>query len=396
MKRREFLQASAAAAAALGYSNPASANEPAEISQALSDHKISSIQYDRVRLKYPRHVGRNSRLGHHGNGPTVSICKIRTDKGAEGWGTFYAGRDRAEILNNSLKGLKISDLITPASGIKPSAPEQLDIALHDLAGKILEMPVYKMLGAAGPESTNCYSGMIYFDDLDPEDNPEGIDKVLENCRYDYNFGYRQFKIKIGRGKKWMPEKEGMQRDIDVTNQIAKAFPYAELLADANDMYTYQDTIEYLKGIGDTELYWMEEPFREEKEGFEKLKKWLKENGKSTYIADGERLPVQAQLISLAKQGVLDFYLTDIIGMGFTPWRQIMPRLKKLNTLASPHAWGSMLKTCYISHLSRGLGNIPTIEGVTCFSEDVDFSGFEIKNGKISTPETPGFGLKLLK
>ncbi|AQQ09818.1 bifunctional D-altronate/D-mannonate dehydratase [Sedimentisphaera cyanobacteriorum] len=395
MKRREFLQASAAAAA-LGSSSAASAKSPSEHSQALSEHKISSIQYDRVKLNYPRHVGRNSRLGHHGRGPTVSICKIRTNKGAEGWGVFPAGRDRAGFLNDSLKGIKISELISPASGIKYSAPEQLDIALHDLAGKILDMPVYKMLGAEGPASTNCYSGMIYFDDLDPEDNPAGIDKVLENCRYDYNFGYRQFKIKIGRGKKWMPEKEGMQRDIDVTNEIAKAFPYATLLADANDMYTYQDTIEYLKGIGDTELYWMEEPFREEEEGFRKLKKWLKESGKSTFIADGEWGPVQAQLISLAKKGLLDYYLTDIIGLGFSPWRDMMPRLKKMSILASPHAWGSMLKTCYISHLSRGLGNIPTIEGVTCFSDDVDFSGFEIENGKISTPETPGFGLKLLK
>ena len=68
------------------------------------------------------------------------------------------------------------------------------------------------------------TGMIYFDDLDPIDNPAGIDKVLENCRWDYGYGYRQFKVKIGRGNKWMPAKAGLERDIDVVNAIHKAFP----------------------------------------------------------------------------------------------------------------------------------------------------------------------------
>ena len=35
-------------------------------------------------------------------------------------------------------------------------------------------------------------------------------------------------------------------------------------------------------------------------------------------------------------------------------------------MASPHSWGDAIKTCYSSHLAAAYGNVPTIEGVTCF------------------------------
>ena len=56
------------------------------------------------------------------------------------------------------------------------------------------------MGAIQPETTLCYSGMIYFDDLTPFYNkPAGVDIILKECQFDYDLGYRQFKLKIGRG-----------------------------------------------------------------------------------------------------------------------------------------------------------------------------------------------------
>ncbi len=74
----------------------------------------------------------------------------------------------------------------------------------------------------------------------------------------------------------------------------------------------------------------------------------------------------------------------------------MGELKSYGMLASPHAFGSMLKTHYTTHLASAFGNIVTIEGVTCFSEDIDFGNYKIINGKISISDEPGFGMKLLK
>jgi L-alanine-DL-glutamate epimerase-like enolase superfamily enzyme len=47
-------------------------------------------------------------------------------------------------------------------------------------------------------------------------------------------------------------------------------------------------------------------------------------------------------------------------------------------------------------LIGALGNADTIEGVTCTSDDVDFGNYIFADGVITPPETPGFGMKLLR
>lgn len=42
-------------------------------------------------------------------------------------------------------------------------------------------------------------------------------------------GYRSFKLKIGRGGKWMPFEEGLKRDIEVTRMVREFFPKAKFL-----------------------------------------------------------------------------------------------------------------------------------------------------------------------
>jgi len=89
-------------------------------------------------------------------------------------------------------------------------------------------------------------------------------------------------------------------------------------------------------------------------------------------------------------------LQDISGYGFTKWIKLMPQIKSMNLLASPHAWGYAIKTNYISHICGAFGNTATIEGVTCKSDDVDLTSYKLNNGKLIPPVKPGFGMDLLK
>jgi len=361
----------------------------------LAYHTIAKVAFDRVELKWPRKVGKNARLDVHGNGSSADVCIITTNKGAIGWG-MVRGRKNAGELVSKLSGKKVSEVFSPQAGVTDLAYLPFDIALHDLAGIILQKPVYALMGRETPLVTDCYSGMIYFDDLEPEGNPAGIDKILEECRYDYDFGYRQFKLKIGRGNKWMPKNQGLKRDIEVTKAVARHFPQCAILVDGNNGFTAAEFIRYMEGIGDIALFWIEEPFHETEADYRQLKDWLVANNISTLLADGEHDPDEALLRDLAKKKLIDVHLTDIIGYGFTPWRRLMPELQKTGTLASPHAWGTLLKTHYIAHLAGALGNTVTIEGVTCTSDDVDLSGYKLENGKLIPPPTPGFGMRLLK
>ena len=122
--------------------------------------------------------------------------------------------------------------------------------------------------------------------------------------------------------------------------------------------------------------------------------WMDKNGfEKTLYADGERKPDFDVCLQLGKEGVMNVFLPDTYGFGFTQWIKLMPELQKINMLSSPHAWGDRLKTNYNAHLAAGLGNICTIEGVTCLSDDIDYGDYPIENGMIKVSEAPGFGMK---
>ena len=361
----------------------------------LKKHKITRAERFKFSYNWPRHVGKNARKGNHGQYHSDDAFKLYTDQGATGRGLGRKDLRDDELLK--LEGKFVSELISPEFGISEELNIYLDLALHDLMGVILDKPVYQLIGHYGIKDTSIYSGMIYFDELEHQGKVGGIDKILENCNWDIEYGYQQLKIKIGRSGKWYSHVDGMKMDIEVIKQINNAFPNITLLVDSNDKYTLQDTINFLKGIGDIPLLWVEEPFREDYEEGKKLRKWMDENGfKNTLYADGEANRDHQLCLRMGIEDIMNVYLADIRSFGFSRWRKLMGELKSYGMLASPHAFGSMLKTHYITHVAAAFGNIVTIEGVTCLSDDVDFGNYKIINGKISVSDEPGFGMKLLK
>ena len=402
MNRRNFIGAVAAGSASALIPSVSLGNNMGFSSNAtergdLSYHKLKEIKFTSVQLKYPRLVGKNSRLGVHGTGPNLTFCTLITNNGAEGLGLLRGRKEDAEKRFAAIKGKKVSDLFTPEVGTLDEKDYPFDFCLHDLAGIILNKPVYELIsGNKTPIVTKCYSGMIYFDEMEPEDNPSGLGKVLDNCRYDYNYGYRQLKVKIGRGGKWMSKEEGLKTDIAVTKMVYEHFPDCDILVDGNDAFTIDYFISYLEGIEDIPLFWIEEPFRETREDYFKLKNWLVNNGRrNTFLADGEANPDLPLALELGKEKLLDIYLDDISGYGFTRWRKLAPQLKEIGMMASPHAWGDTIKSFYITHYTGAYGNTPTIEGVTCFSEQIDLSAYKLHRGRLTPSSTPGFGMKLL-
>ena len=393
MKRRNFLfntTASVAIASLPRYVH--AADSP------LAGHRIERVEFRTVSIPWPRQVGRNSTKGIHGLGPSkLRVCVLHTDQGATGWGQTQGRPGRPEDVLQLVRGKTVADLLDPVTGIQSEKYHAIDIPLHDLAGVILNTPVWKLTGNKQPHLTKVYSGMIYFDDLDPAEKPAGIDKVLENCRWDYDYGYRQFKVKIGRGNKWMPPQAGLQRDIDVVNAIHKAFPDVEILVDGNNGFTVKTMIEFLQGIEGVPLFWIEEPFHETIADWTKLKEYLVSNGRQeTLRADGEAKPDFAVLEKLQQDHTINVRLEDICGHGFTKWRKQMPRLTRQGTAVSPHTWGTALKTVYTAHLIGAYGNAPTLEGVTTQGGNVKFGDNRIVAGKFQPSHAPGFGLALPK
>ena len=364
----------------------------------LDDQVIAAVVSEQFQNRYPRLIGRNARLPHHGRGPLSTFLTIETAAGVQGWGPAGGSTDGLDRF----VGRRVGDLFAPEVGLIDATAVTLDLALHDLAGQTLGLPVHRLLGSLGPEQTFVYDGGIYFSDLDRPDldrpdlervDPGSVGAVLADCADDAGDGFTAFKLKIGRGHRWTGHEQGMARDIAVTRAVRQAYPDAVLLVDANDGYTLADTLRYLESTQACDLFWIEEPFVENRAELTELRRWRDAAGSSILLADGETAPDVTELLRLAADGLIDVLLMDVIGFGFSAWRQLMPRLRELGLRSSPHTWGELSKTFAAAQLARGLGNVIAIEGVPGSVQGLDAAGYRFDGGTLAASEAAGLGLR---
>lgn len=415
MYRREFLKGAVAGSAAAtvfgGRLRAEPSAEPAGLdvaaaNRALGEHRIASITSRRLVDRFPRRVGPNSKGSSGGRGGSSLARIVTTDRGVTGW-CMGGGH---EVDPKPLLGARVGDMFDVSYGKADDLPWWLDKTLHDLAARILGIPVWKMLGARGGREVWLYSGAIYMEDVVPQDNPRGVPAVLEACRQDYEAGYRAFKLKIGRGGKWMPREAGLARDIAVTRAVHEAFPDCRVLVDANDAYTVEEAARFVVAVADCNLYWIEEAFEENIEGYRRLREAMDKAGCKALIADGEARRERAgdnptrfgdyssafvdRMFRLAEEKLVDIFVMDLDIVGFSRWRRVMPQLVEAGVTASPHAWMWCQRTHQTAQLAGGAGNIPIVEGIPGKTAGVDFSSYRMRDGKLILPDAPGFGLEL--
>lgn len=338
---------------------------------------------------YPRTIGRNAVRGPHGDGPTVTGVILRTSDGHDSWG-LTAGQPTLD----GVLGKHPSELLDPESRyIAPSAA-WCELALWDLLGKLNEQPVYELLGSNGSGTVTLYDASIYFEDLDPEDSPRGLDVLLANTQSGWDAGFRAFKLKLGRGFTWMDEEAGYKRDVEVVHEIHQAFPGARLLVDVNNGYTVERTLRFLDAVSDVGLFWIEEPFHEHENGLERLRRWIDNHRANLLVADGEAHYNVKEMVRFARAGLVDVLLMDVQSFGITSWLKVSDSLQDTPTMVSPHAWGVPLKSLYASHMALGIPKIPCVEGVRGYADGVDTSNYSLHAGQLSVTDRPGFGIPL--
>jgi len=418
MDRRAFLKlAGGSAVASAAGIRPCHGGQAAESAggqgfdvaaaqRTLADHRIARIETRQFQDSFPRSVGPNAKGNPAGSGGGFPVRIITTDQGASGWSSSRGGGEEDDA---KLVGMKISELFDVSTGITEASPWWLDRVLHDLAASILRMPVWRMIGAAGPRAVPIYSGAIYMEDVMPPEAPRGIPAVLAACKQDYDAGYRAFKLKIGRGFKRMPKPEGLRRDIEVVRAVRDKFPDSKVLVDANDSYTADEMVGFVKAVADCDLYWIEEPFEENRDDLKRLREAMAQAGCKALLADGEARRDRAdpptayggytqafadRLYALAAENLIDIFVLDLDIVGFSRWRRAMPKLAKAGVRAAPHAWMWTVRSYYSAQLAAGAGNVAIVEGIPGGAPGIDYSAYRMEGGNLVVPDVPGFGLRL--
>jgi len=382
MRRREFLKA---AAGTILLSLRAWAKE------IPHDFKVTRIVGFDLVSERPKLVGKNSRRDVHGKRAADRMVRISTSAGFEGIGNCRAGQSAlAQLLGKNPFDFYQSTnrrMVSPlGTGTMP---------LWDLAGKVLNKPVYELLAGAGPERVPVYDGSIYFSDLLPEYSSRPLDRFKEEIDMGIAMGHRAFKVKIGRGAKWMPPKEGYARDVEVLKTIRQhAGPDAVVGVDANNGYDLAKTKRLLEELPDYNFAFVEEMFPEEVEKCLELKRFILEHGAKTLVADGETQKELDAYKPFIYARAIDIFQADMNRFGFEGILTEAAWCKPQGLKVAPHNWGSLVGYYMQLHVGRAITNFYRAERDPLSNTVLIADGYEIRDGYSSVPDAPGFGLKI--
>ncbi|HXW82301.1 MAG TPA: enolase C-terminal domain-like protein [Acidimicrobiales bacterium] len=360
---------------------------------------VSRIEWGVLEGGRPRRAGKNARLPEHGSTVKVPICRLTTSTGAQGIGLSRLD----ESLARQALGLPISTMFSEEVGTDEPWMA-FDFALWDLSGKSAGVPVYELIGSNAsasshePVSVACYDTSLYFDDLlgdaGENDHRQGAEIVAKEAAWGYEQGHRSFKVKVGRGARWMAPRAGLERDIAVVAAVRDAIgPSCTLLADANNGYTLNIAKEFLDRTSSAQLGWLEEPFHEDGVLLEALHEWTGQLGLGVLVADGESASAE-ECYKMAAEGWLDVVQCDILAGSFSRWLQLGPRLDELQVASAPHHYGLHLGNYVAGHLAGAVRDLRYVEWDQTTTAGVSAPGYTLDAGRVQLSAQPGFGIEL--
>lgn len=323
----------------------------------------------------------------------MPVVRVTTSDGLAGFGLGRIDEDLAERV----VGLPVSDVWDEQRGVRPSV-RGLDIALWDLDGRRTGQPVYRLLGGEAPAEVGCYDTTLYFDDLDaglPDtDHAAGAAVIAEEARAGYERGHRAFKVKVGRGGRWMAPDVGLDRDVAVVAAVRDAVgPDCPVFTDANNGFTFNTARAFLARTAASVVGWLEEPFHEDRVLFPALRAWMADEALPVPLADGESGSVE-DCRRLAVDHVVDIVQCDILVAGVSGWQSLAPDVQRAGLESAPHHFGLHLGNYVSAHLVAATGGMHWVEWDEAATPGIEVTGYGLAEGRVSLPDTPGFGIEL--
>jgi L-rhamnonate dehydratase len=356
-----------------------------------SDLKITRIVGFDLVSERSKVAGKNSRLSVHGKRATDRMVRLFTNVDLEGIGNCRAGKkELAQLL-----GTNPFEFYNSANRKITGPMGAGTMPLWDLIGKVLKKPVYELLGGAGPKRVPVYDGSIYFSDLLPEYTHKGLDRFKEEIDMGMAIGHCVFKVKIGRGAKWMPPKEGHARDVEVLKTIRQHAGHKILIGvDANNGYDPAKTKQLMEELPDYNFAFLEEMFPEHIETYLELKRFIRRHNWKTLIADGETQSKPDAYKPFIEARAIDVFQGDMNRFGFEGILTEAAWCRPQGLQVAPHNWGSLVGYYMQLHVGRAITNFYRAEHDPLSSEVLIADGYEIRNGSASVPDAPGFGLNI--
>ena len=332
--------------------------------------------------------------------PQAQSClvKITASDGTVGWGEAHAPlgpRATKAVVEDVLAPLLIGldpfaielhwermygsmRLRGHASGYQLEAMAGVDIALWDLAGKLLGEPVYRLLGGPFRTELPTYASGLPGDTID--------DRIATAERFIAE-GYTAIKLSVGRAN--------IETDLAGVAAVAEAIAgRADLLVDAHGAWTAEQAIPAARRLEAMGVTWLEDPIPPEAlDSYAALVAAV-----DMPIAAGETDCTRWQVAERFSRRAVDVLLPDICRAGgISEGRRIATVASLHNAKWAAHvSMGTSVHVAAAAHLAAASANFLVFE----FSSTPNPIGDELltaplrpERGILTVPDGPGLGIE---
>jgi galactonate dehydratase len=337
----------------------------------------------------------------------LTFAVVRTDEGLEGVGEVRMVNHTdallgylAEAVPNHVLGadpFEVEALVqrmmrndyARAGQIAMSGAAVIETACWDIVGKVLEQPVYRLLGGGVRERIKAYANGWYTVERTPEEFHAAARRVVEK-------GYRALKLDpFGAGTSELAREERLNA-IALVEAVRDAVgPDAEILIEMHGRFTPAAAIAIARDLEPFAPGWIEEPVPPD--NLKALKKVA--DRARIPVATGERIHVRHEFRELFELQAADVIQPDpTMCGGIWETRKLAAWAESYYVLVAPHNVGGPVSTAVALHLAACTPNFRIQEHFNDFAEDFVNDAApgnpEVVDGFFALPKGPGLGVTI--
>jgi len=266
-------------------------------------------------------------------------------------------------------------------GVGIHAMSGIDLALWDIKGKALGLPVWKLLGGGFQSKVRCYASSLF--GATPE-------KTGELARRYRDQGFTA--VKFG----WDPMGQDERTDVALVREGRRGLGEdADLLIDAGLVWDAATAIQRARAFSEYNIFWLEEPLRpDDYEGYRRLAE-----ATDMRIAAGEEESNRLSFLELMDRGRIDVVQVDLTRCGgFTEAMKIAALAWDRGLMVANHGFTTYINVTAALHWLASIPNALICEFVaeeeTNLREFVTRQKLRARDGYLEVPCEPGLGVEL--
>ena len=358
--------------------------------------RIAKIEPLFLRYPFPAALGYRHAGGLVEN-MDAALIRVTADTGEYGLGEVTFGQHThepvvglVEHFNRLLDGFPIEqinrswELMYQSSrfwnrqGIGMAVMGGINIALHDLLGKLMRLPVYQLLGGLARSRIRVYASHGLHATAEP---------LIADAKRAREAGFNAYKMRITNPDTIVPLVAALRTALGKTMDI---------MVDAGEAggfvpWSVSISQKIAKALEPYEPLWLEEPARVENvEGYLAIQEATTIN-----IAGAESIPTAHAFRPYLERGVFDLVQFDIATAGFTEGRRIAALAGVHEKPIAIHSWGTIVSIMAGVHFGLATPNCAITEYNFTehpFNERLSAQPVRPRDGHIDAPDLPGLGV----